>query len=135
MSLAGNTPNNNRLLNDYNFVSAKALVAGAGAVAGSFDLVQATPYPTPEQYVLKVDTGAMAGSNTTVSFTVQDSADNSTFANVSALGALTQTVPTTAPATASVASWLLPPTIRQYVRVSASVSASTTGNYTASLSF
>lgn len=134
MSLAGNIPTNNRLLNDYTFISAQALAA-AGAIASSFNLVQATPYPTPEQYVLKVDAGAMAGSNTTVSFTVQDSADNSTFANVSSLGTLTQTVPTTAPRTASVASWQLPPTVRQYVRVSASNSATTTGNYTASLSF
>lgn len=134
MSLASNTPYNKRLLNDANFVAATTLVAG-GVAASSFNLVQSTPYPTPEQIVLKVDTGGLTGSNTTAAFTVQDSADNSSFTNVAILGSVNQTVPTTAPATASVAQWLLPPTIKQYVRVSCSLSAATTGNFTASLAF
>jgi len=134
MSLASNTPYNARLLNDYNFVAATLLVAG-GVAASSFNLVQALPYPTPEQTVLKVDTGALAGTNTTAAFTVQDSADNSTFANVASLGSVTKTVPTTAVAVAGLATWLLPPTIKQYVRVSCSYSGATTGNFTASLAF
>lgn len=135
MSLVGNTPTNKRLLNDYNLVAATALVAG-GVAASSFNLVQGTPYPTTEQIVLKVDTGILSGSNTTAAFTVQDSADNSTFADVAALGSVTKTVATPGVASAaSVAQWLLPPTVKQYVRVSCSLSAATTGNFTASLAF
>jgi hypothetical protein len=135
MSLASNKPNNQRLLNDYNFVAATLLVAG-GVAASSFNLVQGTPYPTPEQIVLKVDTGVLSGSNTTAAFTVQDSADNVTFANVTTLGSISKTVGTPGVASAAnVASWLLPPAIKQYVRVSCSLSAATTGNFTASLAF
>lgn len=135
MSLAGNTPTNKRLLTDRNFVAATTLVA-PGIVAASFNLVQGTPYPTPEQIVLKVDTGILSGSNTTAAFSVQDSADNSTFTDVAVLGSVLKTVATPGVVSAtSVAQWLLPPTIKQYIRVSCSYSAATTGNFTASLVF
>ena len=132
MSLASNNPTNQRQLNDANFVSAVSLATGTST---AFNLVSAAPYPTTEQIVLEIDTGVLAGTNTTAAFAVQDSADGVTFTSVSTLGSITKTVPTTTPATASLASWLLPPSIKQYVRVSSSLSGATTGNFTASLSF
>ena len=135
MSLASNTPTNQRLLNDGNFVSPTALAAG-GVVATSFNLVQGTPYPTTEQIALKLDFATMSGSTTTATFTVQDSADNVTFTSVATLAAVTKVVTTPGVyPTGSAVSILLPPNVKQYVRVSASLSGATTGAFTASLAF
>jgi hypothetical protein len=132
MSLVNNAPTNQRLLTDLTFVKSATLATG---VAGSIDLVQSVPYPTTEQVVLNVTTTILSGSNTTATFTVQDSADNSSFSNVGLLGAKAVTVTSPGVVGAVVASYALPVNVRQYVRVSSSISGATTGGFTSSLAF
>jgi hypothetical protein len=131
MAIVNNTPQNTRELKDALLSKAATLATG---VTTGIDLVQSTPYPTTEQVVLNVYNGALAGTNTTAAFWVQDSADNSTFTSLSTLGSVTKTVPTNA-AASKVASFSLPPGTRQYVRVSSSLSGATTGDFTASIMF
>jgi len=129
MSLTTNTPYNSRLLLDANYIAA---TSSANTIFNSFNLVQAVPYPTTEVVILNVSTPSLSGSNTTASFLVQDSADNTTFAAVAALSP--QNINAVSGSAASV-SWLLPPTVRQYVRVTGSVSGTVSGAVTASLEF
>lgn len=133
MSLASNTPTNQRALKDGTFVKVASSLGGTSGATAGFNLVQSLPYPTTEQVVLKVETTALAGSNTTASFFVQESEDNSTYTNIAEFATQTLTVPTTRAATTY--NYILPPDVKQYVRVSSSVSGATTGGYTASLAF
>ncbi len=121
MGLQTGSVENSRRLNDANFVTS----ASIWAPLASWNLVQATPFPTTENVQLEVFTTSSIGF--TASFTVQDSADNSTFANVTQLNSVTLQ------ATGSAfTSFGLPPTLRQYVRVSSSVTVGS-GSYTGSL--
>lgn len=57
----------------------------------------------------------------TITYTVYDSADNSSFAAVSAIPAQVQTGASSAGAAAAVVSFQIPPTLRRYVRFTAAV--------------
>lgn len=140
MSLASNLPYNNRLVEDVNFV--KAVNLRTALYTAGIDFVQVTPYPTTEAVILRADSSAISSTldaGVTGSFTWQDSADNSSFANIPQLAGFTATG-ASLPATSQVV--LLPPTVRRYVRgfvtLTDSGSNSTTnitGSITASVLF
>jgi len=76
-------------------------------------------YPATEKVMLKVITGQSTGANSkNITLSVQDSADNSTFANIATLGA-TVIAGNAANYPSSVTNVALPPGTRRYVRVSA----------------
>jgi hypothetical protein len=83
-----NYPTNARNLVDTNFTTNVALPATATtANTNAFDLQQTTPYPTTESIDVAVLTSASASGNSVNSLVyLQDSADNSTFTNVTTLG-------------------------------------------------
>lgn len=117
MALAPNTPFNKQLLQDGFYTGATASIAAASP---SFDLVQASPFPTTRWFVLNVSSSAISSVSETAftaSVYVQDSADNSTFANVASLGPLVVNDVGTGTASASLASYQLPPTVRRYIRI------------------
>lgn len=121
---------NGRLLQDGYYVSTTA-VSASGFVGGTFNLVQAVPYPTTEEITLNLLTSNLSASNnTTAAFWFQDSIDGVNWSNISQFASITSNITATGgngPVSASV---LLPPNVEQYVRVSCSVS---TGTITASI--
>lgn len=100
------------------------------ANSSAFDLEQAVPDALPEHFELLLDIPATTtATGQTITFTVQDSADNSSFAAVPALATLVLTGASNA--TAATQRFIrLPSTVRRYVRVNIAMSA-TTGDQTA----
>lgn len=100
------------------------------ANSSAFDLEQAVPDSLPEHFELLLDIPATTtATGQTITFTVQDSADNSSFAAVPALATLVLTGASNA--TAATQRFIrLPSTVRRYVRVNIAMSA-TTGDQTA----
>jgi hypothetical protein len=107
-----------RRLQDASLSKNVALPTGAAtANTTGIDLGQATPFPVTEAFHAKISTTAAAGANNkNIVIKLQDSADNSTFANIAALGALTVTDANGAGFPAGSLTVSLPPSTRRYVR-------------------
>lgn len=135
MSLASNNPFNSRNLRDANYIKSSSLQTSL--VTPSLDFIQATPYPTTEQVILQATLGATTttlANGVTASIAWQDSADNSSFSNITQLGSFAVIGTTTLAATSQQV--LLSPSVRRYVRVAATFTDSgsnSTTNYTGSL--
>lgn len=116
---------NERRLQDDSLNKSVALPTGAAtANTNSVDLGQATPFPITESFHVKLSTSTAAGANNkNITVKVQDSADNSTFANIAAIGALTVTDANGAGFSAGTLTVSLPPTTRRYVRAQATSEA------------
>lgn len=126
-------PQSSRGLQDANYVSTVALVAGATVNCSSFDLLNVPPNVALEKVVPSVVTAASVISSTgTVAGQWQDSADNSSFANISGMGSVTLSV-----ANGTNYNWAFPWTVtRRYVRLTLTASsANASGNVTAALNF
>lgn len=112
--------NNVRALGDANLTVTKALPSAAGTLySSSIDLSSTSPERVGDFAKLKLDVPTLASVLTgshTITYTVQDSADNSSFADVSTkiLGPYIYTGSDNA---AVATSWPIPDTVRRYVRL------------------
>lgn len=112
---------NSRGLKDATLSATTALPnAGNTVNTGGIDLGSATPYPVTESFTAKISTGAATGANNkNITVVLQDSADNTTFANVAGLGTLTVTDDNGGGYSAGSLEVSLPPGVRRYLRASA----------------
>ncbi len=122
MSLYGNLPYNNRLVQDGSTTVTVALPAGAttGSTSG-IDLRQSVPYPVTTEVIAYITTTASSGSANSKNLNVvfQDSADGVTYANVATFANPVLRVTDSSTITpAGSSSVVLPSSIRQYVRLS-----------------
>lgn len=119
-----NQPFNSRILQDATMKATGTLPAsGTTSNTGVIDLQVATPYPVTEVINVQVSYGASANgnaSNANGTIILMDSADNSTFANISTLG----TVPVVQAAGVVAASYTfkLPPGCRRYIKARSAIS-------------
>lgn len=113
-------PDNSRNLKDATLSANVALPSGAAtANTASIDLGSAEPYPVTESFRVLVSTTAATGANSkNINITLQDSADDTTFAAISELGTLTVTETGNAYPAGSM-SVQLPPGVGRYLRASA----------------
>jgi hypothetical protein len=114
------TPVNERRLKDATFIKSAALPNAANTVnGGALDLGTATPFSVTEKLQLQISlTAANGANNKNINIRVQDSADNSSWANVAVFAnpLLQSTDNNGAGHTANSVKVALPPTIRRYVR-------------------
>lgn len=110
-----------RRLQDASVNKSVALPSGATtANTNSVDLGDAAPFPITESFHVKLSTTAATGANNkNITIKLQDSADNSSFANIAELGALTLTDNNGAGYSAGTLTVQLPPDTRRYVRAQA----------------
>lgn len=124
----------NRNLQDKNFVSTVTLLA-AGANTAIFDLEQADGGDI-EKVVFELAAPVLTTTQLTdakvVTYTLQDSADGSSFASVDPLITTTQTGAGGAGAAAKTIRFRLPVNTRRYVRIAQTATA-TPGTLTASM--
>jgi hypothetical protein len=116
-----------RSLTDATFKTTKALpAANANNATDSFDLGATSPGISTETVDLLINVPATASLADTKTHTlkVQDSADNSSFADVARLATMTRTGAGGAGAAASEYRLKLPPAVRRYLRVYQAVEAS-----------
>src|SRR5438105_2652903 len=124
-----------RALKDANFIFTKVLPAAAASnQTPTIDLIAVSGDPDPSLFDIEVVVPALANhtdSTKTITITVQDSADNSTYANVTPL--IQCQVPGVAStgSAATTFTFRLPPGIRRYVQLTQSVPTGD-GNNTAS---
>lgn len=129
-----------RRLADANLTKTKVLPAAAGANAGnSIDLGQTTLGPLADDLEVLVEIEATPDlvDDKTITLTLKDSADDSTFAAIPSLATLVQTGASSAGAAAASRRYKLPPTTRRYIRLEAAVLTgggdNTAKNYTLKL--
>jgi hypothetical protein len=139
-----NFPTNTRTVGDANFATTVALpnAASTTVYSTSFDLgdpIEGTNFPTPETINLAVVGPALSTTilpdTKTMTYTVQDSADNSSFAAIGTLAAQVQTGAGGAGAAAIAPIFKLPPNTRRYIRLSVASGANTTDASALSASF
>ncbi len=126
-----NYPVNSRFVLDANYVQTFALPGAAGTVHSTgFNLIQPTPFPVTEtinfQVLIPATTTTMVPDASTLTVTIEDSADGVTYAAIPQLAAYTLTGAGGAGTAATTITEKLPPSTRQYVRVTIVGSASTT---------
>lgn len=132
-----------RNLKDANLKQTVALPNAANTVnTNGIDLGATTPFPTTEKFAVRLTIGTATGANNkNINAVIQDSADNSTFANIAGLGApIKRSVDNNgAGHTESSIDVQLPPGTRRYIRASATGEAnggnSADGNLTVELLF
>ncbi len=109
-----------RSIRDAQLTTNIALPNAANTVnTNGIDLGSATPYPVGEKFMVKVDTATATGANSkNINVVVQDSADNSTFANIAGLGVGVHTG-NAANHIGNTTNYVLPPITRRYIRASA----------------
>jgi hypothetical protein len=135
MSLASNNPTNTRLLTDTEYLASCSLQTSLST--SGFDFIQASPYPTTEQVIVRMNTSTITSTlvgGVTGSFRLQDSANNSSYSNISELAGYTLKGTSL---TATSQDVLLPPSVRRYIRSTATFTDSgsnSTTNYTGSIS-
>jgi hypothetical protein len=96
----------------------------------AIDLEQVLPDVGAEHFEVLISTAATTcATGQTITFTIQDSADNSSFAAVAQCATLVLTGSSNATA-ATTRRWRLPSNVRRYVRMSV-VTSATTGDITA----
>lgn len=112
---------NERRLQDDSLNKSVALPSGATtANTNVIDLGQATPFPITDSFHVKLSTTAATGANNkNITIKVQDSADNSSFANIAEIGSLVLTDNNAAGYSADDITVQLPPSTRRYVRAQA----------------
>jgi hypothetical protein len=110
-----------RRLQDASIDKSVALPSGAATTnTNAVDLGQATPFPITESFHVKLSTSIATGANNkNITIKVQDSADGTNFANISAVGSLVVTDNNAAGYPAGELVVQLPPTVRRYVRAQA----------------
>lgn len=124
MALANSAPVNTRAVLDVNFIVTGALpVAGANTNTNSMNFGVSTPF-SATQYVLGkllVAASASGANNKNVNFVIQDSADNSNFANIAVLAnpILQATDNNGGGWAANSVTFPIPSTVRQYMRAQA----------------
>jgi hypothetical protein len=111
----------NRAILDNDLIVSVALPnAGNTVNTNGIDLGETRPCLPGEQYQVKISTTAgTAANNKNITIVVQDSADNSTFANIATLGSTLINEGSSSYA-ATTAYYSLPSITRRYVRASAS---------------
>lgn len=128
----------NRNIQDKNYTSTVA-IAQAGANTASFDLEQVTGGDINDVvFELAAPTAAGISDTKVVTYTLQDSADNSSWAAVDPGISTTQTGAGGAGITAKTVRFRLPANTRRYVRIAQTMTSSAgtvTGNMVAKLLF
>lgn len=113
-----------RRLQDANLVKTKALpAANAANASDSIDLGQTTLGPAADDIEVEISipaTPALVDAKT-ITLTLKDSADNSSFAAIPSIATLVQTGAGGAGAAAASRRFKLPPSTRQYLRLDAAV--------------
>lgn len=114
-------PVSERRLQDASLSKNVALPNAANtANTNAVDLGQVTPFPITEAFHVKLSTTTGNGANNkNITIKLQDSADNSSFTNIAALGALTVTDNNAAGYPAGSLTVSLPPATRRYIRAQA----------------
>lgn len=143
MAVSNANPVNLRGLKDVNYIKNVAMPNAANTVnTNAMDLLQAVPYSTTQYVVLQVTTTQATGANSkNINFVVQDSADNSSFANIATLRTPTVIAGNATAYPATTVNFALPPFTgtRRYIRVSATGEANggdaSDGTLTAQLLF
>lgn len=110
---------NERRLKDATLIVSAALPNAANVVnTNSIDLGETTPFPVGDQFEVQIVTTAGNGANTkNINITLQDSADNSTFANIATLGApAVRITEANGSYAATTANLKLPAVTRRYIR-------------------
>jgi hypothetical protein len=124
----------NRNQQDQNYVSTVTLLSG-GANTAAFDLEQAVGGDI-ERVVFELAGPVLSGTQLTdtkvVTYTLQDSADGTTFAAVDPAITTTQTGVSTSGAAAKTVRFRLPANTRRYVRI-AQTASGTPGTLTAAM--
>jgi hypothetical protein len=114
-------PISERRLKDAELTRTAALPnAGNTTTTNSVDLGKTKPFPVQDGFHVKLSTTTGNGANNkNITVRVQDSADNSTFANITALGSLVVTDAAGDGYPAGSLTVALPPGTRRYVRAAA----------------
>ena len=121
-----NLPTNSRTILDANYIVTRTLPATATTLYSSSldlgDAVSGIPYATTETLNVQIVAPALSSSpkiadSGTVTYTLEDSADNSSFAAVTGLSTLVQTGAASAGAAAATRTIKLPPATRRYIRL------------------
>ena len=128
-----NLPTNSRQVFDANYIVSRALTASASTVYSASldmgDVVSGLPYATTETInaliVAPAVNATMAPDTRTFTYSIQDSADNSSFANIANLATTVQTGASSAGAAAVTTTHKLPPNTRRYIRLAVIGGAST----------
>jgi len=113
-----------RRLADANLTKTKALPAAAAANASnSIDLGQTTLGPNADymEVLIEIEATPALVDDKTITLTVKDSADDSTFTAIPSLATLVQTGAASAGAVAASRRIKLPPSTRRYIRLDATV--------------
>lgn len=137
------SPTNERRLKDAQAIVTGTLPNAANTTYSNVvDLGHATPYPLTEQIHVRLENSTATGANSkNINIRMQDSADNSSFANIALLAnpALRTTDNAGGGHSASNVILQLPPNTRRYVRAAATGEAnggdSSDGTYTVTLLF
>lgn len=140
MTLAPSVPFNNRTLVDsqyivttsipsYQPVHADSASAASSGSTAAVDLIQAVPYPTTEVINFWVSSSMLVGTSGSLSYTytLQDSANNVTFADIATLAPMTGAADSAGTSSATQAVYKMPPICRRYVRVYAAGPAGSSG--------
>ena len=129
------SPDNQRRLKDANLIV-------TGTLPNAANTTVATPYATTEKFHVRIEVGTATGANNkNVNIRLQDSADNSSFANVALVAnpVLRSVDANNAGHSASNSIIQLPPNMRRYIRLAALGEAnggdSSDGTMTMSLMF
>jgi hypothetical protein len=130
-----NLPTNARAILDANYIVSVTLPAGASTTVNGTsldlgDVVSGISYVTTETVNLVVNAPALsttiAPDTRTMSYIIQDSANNSAFAAIGTLATQVQTGAGGVGAAAATYTFKLPPNTRRYIRLSIVSGASTT---------
>lgn len=122
--MSASAANTIRRLTDQNLSVSHVLPAAAASVGtAGIDLGQTTLGPAGDEFegVISIDATPSLVDAKTIILTVEDSADNSSFAAIAGLGTLTVTGAGGVGAAAASQRFRFPPGTRRYVRVSAAV--------------
>jgi hypothetical protein len=123
LTISNAAPANTRAIRDINYIANVALPNAANTVnTAGLDLIQATPYATTQYVIAQVIIGAGNGANNkNVNAVLQDSADNSNWANIVGLAAplMVSADNNGGGLTSNSFGVLLPPTCRRYIRAQA----------------
>lgn len=114
-------PVSERRLQDASLTKTVALPSGATtANTNAVDLGKTLPFPITESFHVKLSTSEATGANNkNITVKLQDSADDSTYANIAELGALTVTDDNAAGYPVGTLTVQLPPDTRRYLRAQA----------------
>lgn len=130
-----------KTLYDLTLQKTTALPAAGTASGGTLDLEQAFPDGLTDTFrvLLEVPATTALVDTKTITFTLKDSPDNSTFAAISGLGTKVTTGAGGVGAAATSQEWRVPTSVQRYLRVEATVESgggnNTAVSYTVSLGF